>query len=73
MTLFEELNSALQYDGVFDLAAAGRRTLAQNIECFVAQYFIQHPEADIRKLSLVYRPSYKNPIGSYELFIQERP
>ena len=73
MNLFEELNSALKYNGVVDLAAVGRRTLAKNVECFVAQYFIHHPKADPKDLVLVYRPSLKDPsVFNYEVFIQEK-
>ena len=73
MNLFHELSQALENKSRFDLAAAARRAVAQNVECFVAQYFIHHPKADPKDLVLVYRPSLKDPsVFNYEVFIQEK-
>lgn len=69
--IFSELIAARDNDSRFDFSAAASASLAKNVECFVAQYFIKHPDADPKNLVLNYQPSMERH-AHYKLWITER-
>lgn len=45
---------------VEDLTRAASETIARNCDCFVAQWILQNPDANIRDYTLVIQPSWDN-------------
>lgn len=70
--LFQELSDAVENKSVVDLAAAARRSLAQNIECYLAQFFLKHPEANPLDYELCYAPSMTSCIPSYRFWMRRK-
>ena len=55
-----------------DLSKAAAASLAANVECFVAQYFIKHPHADPKDLLLCYSPDQSMGYYGYRFWIKEK-